>query len=212
MSRGNALRLLFNYKTNLLKAKRKSLSDSEKILLRNVKRTVKVFKNMTGGAPEVEMWDNEDCFTAINELQMTEGHDLALDFRREDQGIIKGDICRLVQLYNTGGFYFDLDVAPLDALQKVLDPRATFVTTKEVDGDFFQAFLATTPKHPVIRKSLTNLVLIHLHVKPEAFFEFCFLHQFYCNWVENGSNFQSNPSCKSGCCCVWYFSGSNANR
>jgi len=148
-------KLLFTYKTNLFKAEQGHLSTQEKILLANMKRTVRVFQNMTGGAPDVEMWDDQDCFTALEKLQMKEGPELALDFRREAVGMIKSDICRLVMLYNTGGYYFDIDVAPLDALHKALDPRATFVTTKIKDGLFFQAFLATTPKHPVIRKSLT---------------------------------------------------------
>lgn len=171
LSRAIWLRLLFTYKTNLFKAEQGNLSALEKILLANMKRTVRVFQNMIGGAPEVEIWDDQDCFTALDELQMKEGHELALDFRGEAVGRIKSDICRMVMLYNTGGYYFDTDVAPLDALQKVLDPRATFVTTKVRDGNFFQAFLATTPKHPVIRKCLTNLVLINLDLKPEGFFE-----------------------------------------
>ena len=176
LSRASWLRLLFTYKTNLFKAEQGHLSTQEKILLANMKRTVRVFQNMTGGAPDVEMWDDQDCFTALEKLQMKEGPELALDFRREAVGMIKSDICRLVMLYNTGGYYFDIDVAPLDALHKVLDPRATFVTTKIKDGNFFQAFLATTPKHPVIRKSLTNLVLINLHLKPESFFAQFFIH------------------------------------
>ena len=169
------LRLLFNYKVNLFKAETSDLNDIERILLANVKRTVKVFENITGHAPEVEMWDDDHCLTALDELQMKEGHALASDFRREVEGPIRSDICRLAMLYNMGGYYFDTDVAPFDALQTALDPRATFVTIRASKrsgggGGFFQAFLAATPKHPVINLSLMNLVLINLHLRSfEAF-------------------------------------------
>ena len=98
LSRASWLRLLCTYKTNLFKAEQGDLSIHEKILLANMKRTVRVFQNMTGGAPDVEMWDDQDCFTALEKLQMKEGPELALDFRREAVGMIKSDICRLVML------------------------------------------------------------------------------------------------------------------
>ena len=166
LSRASCLRLLFNYKINLFKAENSDLSPKEKTLLANVKRTVKVFENITGHAPEVEMWGDDHCLMALDELQMKEGHALASDFKREVEGPFKSDLCRLVMLYNMGGYYFDTDVAPLDALQKALDPRATFVTVRSSEVNpftaerfFFQAFLASTPKHPVIKMSLKNLVL-----------------------------------------------------
>eukprot|EP00435_Cladocopium_sp_Y103_P046634 s444_g13.t1 len=159
-------KLLFNYKINLFKAENSDLDPKEKILLANVKRTVKLFEDITGDAPEVEMWDDDHCLTALNDMQMKEGHALAFGFRREVEGPIKSDLCRLVMLYNTGGYYFDTDVAPLAALQRVLDPRATFVTVRAQRDGFFQAFVATTPKHPVIKLSLMNLVLISLAFTP----------------------------------------------
>lgn len=150
----------------MFKAENSDLSPKEKTLLANVKRTVKVFENITGHAPEVEMWGDDHCLTALEELQMKEGHALASGFKREVEGPIKSDLCRLVMLYNTGGYYFDTDLAPLDALQKVLDPRATFVTVRAQRDGFFQAFVATAPKHPVIKLSLMNLVLTNLLLRP----------------------------------------------
>jgi len=149
-------RLLFNYKMNLFKSEIDKLSFQEKILLANMKRTIAVFQNMIGHAPEVEMWDDQQCRTALNKLPMKEAHGLADDFDKEEVGMIKSDLCRLVMLYNTGGYYFDTDIAPLAALQKALDPRATFVTVKMsgISGGgkgLFQAFMATTPRHPVIK-------------------------------------------------------------
>ena len=166
-------RLLFNYKINLFKEEHGDLTSQEKILLTNMKRTVKLFQNITGDASEVEMWDDNSCLTALKELHMKEGLPLAFAFKTEVVGMIRSDLCRLVMLYNSGGYYFDTDLAPLAALQRALDPRATFVTVRTSErslsgGGFFQAFLATAPKHPVIRRSLKNLVLINLHL---IFFE-----------------------------------------
>ena len=158
---------------NLFKSEIDKLSFKEKILLANMKRTIAVFQNMIGHAPEVEMWDDQQCRTALNKLPMKEAHGLADDFDKEEVGMIKSDLCRLVMLYNTGGYYFDTDIAPLAALQKALDPRATFVTVKTSGKSgggrgFFQAFMATTPRHPVIKIAMLNLVLISLPLGPFA--------------------------------------------
>ena len=164
------VRLLFNYKINLFKEEHGDLTSREKILLTNIKRTVRLFQNITGDASEVEMWDDARCLTALKDLQMKEGLPLAFAFKTEVVGMIRSDLCRLVMLYRSGGYYFDTDIAPLAALQRVLDPRATFVTVRTSErsrsgGGFFQAFLATAPKHPVIRRFLTSLVLINLHLR-----------------------------------------------
>ena len=148
-----------------------------------MKRTIAVFQNMIGHAPEVEMWDDKQCRTALNELPMKEAHDLADDFDKEEVGFVKSDLCRLVMLYSTGGYYFDTDIAPLAALQKALDPRATFVTIRACaaslgGGGFFQAFMATAPRHPVIKIAMMNLVLISLPLEPFAITVLVFLVKF----------------------------------
>ena len=163
------LRLLFNYKINLFEEEHGNLTSPEKILLTNMKRTVRLFQNITGDASEVEMWNDDNCLTAFKELHMKEGLPLAFAFKTEVVGMVRSDLCRLVMLYNHGGYYFDTDIAPLAALPRLLDPRATFVTVRTSErslsgGGFFQAFLAATPKHPVIRRSLTNLVVINLQL------------------------------------------------
>ena len=74
-------RLLFNYKINLFKEEHGDLTSQEKILLTNMKRTVKLFQNITGDASEVEMWDDNSCLTALKELHMKEGLPLAFAFK-----------------------------------------------------------------------------------------------------------------------------------
>ena len=122
---------------NLFKAELGDLSFQEKILLANMKRTVTMFQNMIGDAPEVEMWDDQHCRTALNELRMKEGHDLVFDFDRE---VVGHDQVR--------------PLSPRDGVQHWRQGSGGG------GGGFFEALLATTPKHAVIRMALMNFVLM----------------------------------------------------
>lgn len=112
------------------------------------------------------MWDDKKCLTALQMLDIPEAKALAFDFATEILGMIRSDLCRLVMLYSSGGYYFDTDIVLLASMEKRIHPEATFVTVRAVErygGGFFQAFLATTPKHPLIERSLKNLTLAIYH-------------------------------------------------
>eukprot|EP00438_Fugacium_kawagutii_P007897 Skav203679 [mRNA] locus=scaffold259:79647:87827:+ [translate_table: standard] len=158
--------LLFNYKINLFEAEAGTLDLHDAKLLQNMKRTVQWFQNITGEKADVEMWDDSQCLSGLQQLKAGKaeelGTPLAFDFAMEELGMIRSDLCRLVMLYNFGGYYFDTDMAPLDTLQKSLDLRATFVTVRASlrsggGGGFFQSFLAATPQHPLMKRSLKSL-------------------------------------------------------
>ncbi|CAJ1331994.1 unnamed protein product [Effrenium voratum] len=69
--------------------------------------------------------------------------------------MVKSDLCRLVMMYNLGGYYFDTDILPVKDLRKHLAKETTFATVVAAGGrSFFQAFLAASPKHPAILASL----------------------------------------------------------
>jgi hypothetical protein len=86
----------------------------------------------------------------------------------ESDGMFKGDICRMVALYQNGGYYFDIDLQVIEPIN--LDRKnqyygngtyISFATAKEAPGikndkGFFQAFLASTPHHPIMRRALNN--------------------------------------------------------
>eukprot|EP00435_Cladocopium_sp_Y103_P060210 s47_g22.t1 len=127
-------RLLFNHKFNLLRASDASLDKQSKLLRDNVRHIVKLF-------PDIGPSDESEA--------------LGLDFAREKVGMVKSDLCRLVMMYSFGGFYFDTDILPLPNLEQHLEPKATFATVIADDGkNYFQAFLAATPKHPAVLESL----------------------------------------------------------
>jgi len=148
-------RLLFNHKVNLLKASDASLDKQSKLLRDNVKHIVKLFPDIAPS--DVHFWDDKDCQAGIEDLNMEESEALGLDFASEKVGMVKSDICRLVMMYSLGGFYFDTDILPLANFEKHMDPRTTFATVIADGGkSYFQAFLAATPKHPVILESLKD--------------------------------------------------------
>jgi len=148
--------LLFNYRIDLFSAKDDEMNMKEKILRANMKRTVQLFQNISGKAIKVEMWDDYKCLEKFEKLGMRA---LFFDFASEVKGMIRSDLCRLLMLHNIGGYYFDTDVAPIAGFEKVLAPGATFVTVRATKksgggGGFFQAFVAATPKHPIISRTL----------------------------------------------------------
>mmetsp|Transcript_106476 Transcript_106476/g.129823 ORF Transcript_106476/g.129823 Transcript_106476/m.129823 type:complete len:390 (+) Transcript_106476:48-1217(+) len=146
-------RLLFNHKINLLTASEGSLDKQSKLLRDNVKHIVRLFPDIAPA--DVHFWDDKDCQAGIEQLQLEETEALGLDFAREKVGMVKSDLCRLVMMYSLGGFYFDTDILPLPNLEQHVEPKATFATVIADDGkNYFQAFLAATPKHPAIRESL----------------------------------------------------------
>lgn len=96
----------------------------------------------------------------------------------------------MAELYLYGGYYFDIDIGvvkPLDVdalpipteileptwnlhsikknrLKKAeTDDRATFVTVVNKQGRFFQAFTASMPRHPVLKRSLGTWGLMMIY-------------------------------------------------
>ena len=81
-------------------------------------------------------------------------------------GRLKSDLCRLAQLYVSGGVYMDNDLQLMTNLDDVLRPTDTFVSvwaakaisarTKEVTnrGIVFQAFMAAAKGSPIVTRGL----------------------------------------------------------
>jgi hypothetical protein len=74
-------------------------------------------------------------------------------FNNETEGAFRSDICRIADLYLKGGFYMDNDMRSMEAV--MLPDHITFSTVLENnEQNFFQSFLASTPKNPVLKKAL----------------------------------------------------------
>lgn len=100
--------------------------------------------------------NNTECFDLINRVESR----LAKYFLNEKLGKYKGDICRIVALYDKGGYYFDTDMEVYADNVVILPPHITFSTVNSLGGgnSFFQSFLAAAPKHPILRINMDLLI------------------------------------------------------
>lgn len=144
-------RLVFTYKTNLLETKIPPL------LYDNVMESISRYKNKIPNGFKVDFLDDADCRAAVQRTEPA----LVPYFDAEKHGMYKADICRVATLYEHGGYYMDIDLQVADP--PTFDAPVNFATVREpaegyhVPG-FFQAFLATTPGHPVLRTALYTML------------------------------------------------------
>jgi Glycosyltransferase sugar-binding region containing DXD motif len=161
--------LIFTHARNLLEFEpdvTNSTKDEQEELLalhKNVHATIDLHPEA-----RVRFLRDEDC---IRSLQSALGNKSPLIeyFRKESTGMYKADICRGAALWETGGIYLDVDVGVRMPLFHVLDPNTTFATIlvhrdSAHLGNFFQAFMATTPRHPILERYL-QLFLEHYQGK-----------------------------------------------
>merc|ERR1712137_1370067 len=73
----------------------------------------------------------------------------------EKLGMYKSDVCRLAQLFLNGGYYFDNDVEPFDDVRGLLNCNVGLTSVISLQyNNVFQAFLGSTPGHPLIELAL----------------------------------------------------------
>jgi hypothetical protein len=74
-------------------------------------------------------------------------------------GAFRSDLFRYCWLFNEGGVYIDSDMVAVRPLSELINPRDTFVSAEDCgSGRIYNAFLAATPRHPLVKKVL-DLVL-----------------------------------------------------
>lgn len=158
--------LIFTYKQNLLETK------EPRVLYDNVMNTINVYKNYwNDDSIEVQFLDDDQCREKIKKAYSR----LVPHFDDEKSGPYKADVCRIAALYLSGGYYFDVDlqaIKPVDVAYNVtfltveertrsvlplggapLSPQDLAALRKMFEGNFFQAFLATAPKHPILKEA-----------------------------------------------------------
>ncbi|KAL7517505.1 hypothetical protein ACHAWX_002423 [Stephanocyclus meneghinianus] len=131
----------------------------------------------------VSFLSNEDCIEVINKAEPK----LMKHFSKEKRGDFKADICRIAELYMHGGYYFDVDISVVEPVnldklpiqrEEISDPFTqlshieygseiamlrkedivTFATVINIQGVFFQAFLAAVPHHPIMKTALQYML------------------------------------------------------
>ena len=108
----------------------------------------------------VYFYTDDDCIASLHRIGMPE---LIPFFEKEKQGMYKADLCRGAALYEHGGIYCDVDLGVRLNLWEVLAPETEFATVhvhsmSQHPTGFFQAFLAATPRHVVIRAYLEDFL------------------------------------------------------
>mmetsp|Transcript_19914 Transcript_19914/g.32306 ORF Transcript_19914/g.32306 Transcript_19914/m.32306 type:complete len:356 (-) Transcript_19914:326-1393(-) len=150
--------LLFTYAHNVLESKAPSH------FFDNVQHTIAEYRR-AWGQPEapVHFLDDDDCRTLLNRVEPA----LVQYFDAEKQGKFKADICRVAALYESGGYYFDVDIQVVKPFHPADGVSFTTVVGHSFDRAvpigkwvFFQAFLASAPRHPILREAL-RIMLLH---------------------------------------------------
>ena len=102
--------------------------------------------------------DNDECTNVLEDIHPYLVHYL----HNEPRGDYRGDICRAAALYVTGGYYFDVDLKVLNEQAPVQFPASTtFSSVVMLDGSlsaYFQAFLAASPRNPIVYDSLSIML------------------------------------------------------
>ena len=160
--------IYFTYKHNLLLpgllTEGETFDEEEKVLADNTRNTINLHPNA-----EIHFLTDDECLTIIKRVMSastlsneTETNTLAgLDnfFLQEKKGMLKSDVCRGAALYESGGLYFDVDLQARMNVWDVIPLDTEFVTPlvhkkHKVKGAFFQAFIGTIPRNPVIYRYL----------------------------------------------------------
>ena len=143
-------RLIFTHEKNMLETKEPSF------LYNNVQRTIQMYSefwNQSTSEVNIMFLDNKECLKLIEQVEPR----LAQPFLFEPNGAYKGDICRIAALYLCGGYYFDVDIEALEPLKP--KPHIDFITAFDPHKKgFFQAVLATSPSHPVLKLTFDSMI------------------------------------------------------
>lgn len=134
----------FTYKENILE-QRKPL-----FMYKNVMKTIQTYKALHADF-KVNFMTDKDCLEILGKVS----EELRGYFEKEDRGMIKADICRSAALYLYGGYYFDVDMEVIQAIEMPSDVSfSTCRNMKENDPHFFQSWMAGTAYHPVFAQNI----------------------------------------------------------
>lgn len=146
--------IFFTYKHNILENKEPSN------FYDNIMYTIHEYRTLWGDpdAP-VRFLDNDDC---VKDIEMAEPRLVPL-FQNAVSGAWMADVCRIAALYNSGGYYFDIDLKVVQPVDLRNNNNISFVTVHEtaVYMNFFQAFIASTPRNPILKIALDKMLDYH---------------------------------------------------
>ena len=141
--------LIFNYKDNFLN----NNSLTNRHIYSNVLDMIKLHKGW-----KVIFDDDRNCAKKIMSLNKILGNSTLYWFTSENKyGKYRSDLCRIVQLFISGGVYLDNDIQLLYHWSSVFkEKNCNFVTvlSQPPIKSTFQAIIASTQEHPILKKAL----------------------------------------------------------
>jgi Glycosyltransferase sugar-binding region containing DXD motif len=154
-NKGIPHRLIFTYKWNLLERQ------EPRHFYDNVLHTIRAYQAVWGENDcTIVFLDDESCRTVIDATAPM----LRPYFDKEPKGSFRSDICRVVELYARGGYYFDIDMELIDQPFIMEDhaddskQASTFGTAVEAGaGHFFQSFLISAPGNPILKLAFAKI-------------------------------------------------------
>ena len=169
-------RLFFTYSRNLIyDANPKHLHD-------NVHRTIRFFTEGWGLADQsqldVRFLTNADCIRLLEEVEPR----LIPVFHYEPLGSYMADMCRLAALHIHGGYYLDVDIEPVQMMEP--PPEVDFITSKMTNGMYFQAVMAASAGHPILKSALESMI-IDWYMIPSVLKEFSKTDTFDANFFRS---------------------------
>jgi hypothetical protein len=153
-------RLIFTHQYNLFdcESSRDHLTPALHMLAANARQTVALYREYWR-EPEAEVvfLSNKDCLQLLSKTEP-----LLIVFFLKEEGMFKADICRVAELYQNGGYYFDVDLLAIHPVSPAVSVGFASVRgTGWPNGGFFQAFTASAPGHPIVKKSLDILLELY---------------------------------------------------
>lgn len=105
----------------------------------------------------IQFYDDQDCIAFLKKHYPERYVNF---FQQVKYGPIKADLWRLCVLHKYGGVYCDVDLILLKGVEQFLEPTANFASCLGYEGSnqIFQAFLAATPGHPILKDCMEMLV------------------------------------------------------
>jgi len=99
-------------------------------------------------------FDQEQVIELIRENFGDEAEEVEQTYLCFKPGSFKGDVFRVIVLYLFGGVYFDVDMVSLKPMDQVIDRENFSFVISRTEGDkrgYSGGFLASKPKHPILR-------------------------------------------------------------
>ena len=132
---------------------------------------------------EFKLWSHAPGEPEIDNFLKEKYPQLYNIFKKTTVGVQKGDISRLAILYEYGGIYIDLDILCIKSFDNLInlnsnklimsfEPSEQTIKIFNKSNSLCNAFIATPPKHPLIKIAIDNVISIYNKYGDQLFNKF----------------------------------------